>query len=47
MGVIKDKSSLALCEKIAVSAFCRRRLPIILKNLKYTETLKEAVTFIE
>jgi U3 small nucleolar ribonucleoprotein protein IMP3 len=47
MGLIKDKSSLGICEKLAVSALCRRRLPIILKNLKFVETLKEGVTFIE
>ena len=47
MGLINDKSSLAKCEKIPVSAFCRRRLPIILKNLKFIETLKDGITFIE
>ena len=47
MGLIKDKSSIGICEKLSVSAFCRRRLPIILKNLKFIETIKEGVTFIE
>lgn len=29
IGLINNKGSLELCEKIAVSAFCRRRLPVI------------------
>ena len=47
LGLINSKQSLELCEKMPVSAFCRRRLPIILQQLKYAETNKEAVTFIE
>ena len=30
-----------------MSAFCRRRLPVILQKLKMAETVKEAVMFIE
>lgn len=47
MGLIPTKKSLLQCEKIAASAFCRRRLPVVLMRLKLCETLKEAVTFVE
>mmetsp|Transcript_64541 Transcript_64541/g.75046 ORF Transcript_64541/g.75046 Transcript_64541/m.75046 type:complete len:183 (-) Transcript_64541:673-1221(-) len=47
IGLIKAKKSLELCEKIPVSSFCRRRLPVVLQRLKFCETVKEAVTFIE
>jgi U3 small nucleolar ribonucleoprotein protein IMP3 len=35
------------CEDIGVSSFCRRRLPVVMVRMKMSETLKEAVTFIE
>lgn len=47
MGLINSKNSLQICEKLPVSSFCRRRLPIILQQLKFAETNKEAVAFIE
>jgi U3 small nucleolar ribonucleoprotein protein IMP3 len=47
MGLISDVSSLAAAEKLSVSSFCRRRLPVVMVRLKMSETLKEAVTFIE
>jgi U3 small nucleolar ribonucleoprotein protein IMP3 len=47
MGITDKKSSLAAAEKLAVSAFCRRRLPVVMVRLKMSETLKEATTFIE
>jgi U3 small nucleolar ribonucleoprotein protein IMP3 len=47
MGLITSKQSLALVAKITASAFCRRRLPVILVKNKYCENLKEAITFIE
>ncbi len=46
MGLISSKK-LSDCEKITVSSFCRRRLPVVLVRLKFAETLKEAVTFVE
>jgi U3 small nucleolar ribonucleoprotein protein IMP3 len=46
-GLIATTSSMAKAEKLAVSAFCRRRLPVVMVRLKMSETLKEAVTFIE
>ena len=47
MGAIPSKKSLALCDKLSVSSFCRRRLSVIMVRLKMAETLREAVTFIE
>eukprot|EP00744_Colponema_vietnamica_P013743 GILI01019271.1.p1 GENE.GILI01019271.1~~GILI01019271.1.p1 ORF type:complete len:184 (-),score=22.15 GILI01019271.1:45-596(-) len=47
MGLIPVKKSLLLCEKLSASSFCRRRLPVVLVRMKFCETLKEAVTFIE
>lgn len=47
IGVIPAKTSLSVCEKITVSAFCRRRLPVIMVRMKMSENLKEAITFIE
>ena len=46
-GLIATTSSMAKAEKLPVSAFCRRRLPVVMVRLKMSETLKEAVTFIE
>ena len=47
MGIINSTSSLSAIEKLAVSAFCRRRLPVVLVRLKMSENLKEATMFIE
>jgi len=47
MGVIPTEKNLTLCEKLPVSAFCRRRLPVVMVRLKMAQTLKEAVTYIE
>jgi len=47
MGVINAKQGLALCEKVNVAAFCRRRLPVVMQRLKMSETVKEAATYIE
>jgi len=47
MGIIHDKKSLAKCGKITASAFCRRRIPVVLVRLNMAENLKEAVTFVE
>ena len=46
MGLVSTKK-LSEVEKITVSAFCRRRLPVVLVRLKFAETLKEAITFVE
>ena len=47
MGIIPTKSNLAQCESLTASAFCRRRLPVVLVRMKYAETIKDAVTFVE
>ncbi|CAM9178141.1 unnamed protein product [Discosporangium mesarthrocarpum] len=47
MAIISTKKSLTNAEGCTVSAFCRRRLPVVMVRLKMSETLKEAVTFIE
>ena len=47
MGLINSKEKIDIAEKIPVSAFCRRRLGVMLCNLKFSETMKEAVTFVE
>jgi U3 small nucleolar ribonucleoprotein protein IMP3 len=47
MGVITTKKSLVQLEKISTASFCRRRLAVVMVRLKMSETLKEAVTFIE
>jgi U3 small nucleolar ribonucleoprotein protein IMP3 len=47
MGIINSTSSLSAVEKLTVSSFCRRRLPVVMVRLKMSETLKEATTFIE
>ncbi len=47
MGLVLTTSNLTVAEKLTVSAFCKRRLPVVMVRLKMAETLKEAVTFIE
>lgn len=47
MGIITAKRSLSQCEKVTVSAFCRRRLPIVMVRLKMAESVKMAVTYVE
>ena len=47
MGIIDKTSSLSAIEKLSVSSFCRRRLPVVMVRLKMSENLKEATTFIE
>eukprot|EP00850_Spirogloea_muscicola_P002379 SM000009S23508 [mRNA] locus=s9:478764:480500:+ [translate_table: standard] len=47
MGIIPTKKSLALCDKLSTSSFCRRRLAVVMVRLKFAETMREAVTFVE
>eukprot|EP00039_Didymoeca_costata_P030961 m.32441 g.32441 ORF g.32441 m.32441 type:complete len:180 (+) comp8410_c0_seq1:108-647(+) len=47
MGVIPTKKSLNLIDKMSASAFCRRRLPVVMFRVKMAQTVKEAVKFIE
>jgi U3 small nucleolar ribonucleoprotein protein IMP3 len=47
MGITNTTAKFSDCRKVTVSAFCRRRLPIVMCRLKMAETVKEAVTFVE
>lgn len=47
MGVTPNQKSLAVCERLSVTSFCKRRLSSIMVKAKYAEHLKEAVTYIE
>ncbi|KAJ3100863.1 Small subunit (SSU) processome component, partial [Phlyctochytrium bullatum] len=47
MGLITVRKSLSQCDNLTVSAFCRRRLPIVMVRLKMAETVKTAVTYVE
>jgi U3 small nucleolar ribonucleoprotein protein IMP3 len=47
MGIIPSRKSLSLCEKVSVSAFCRRRLPVVMVKLRMSQTVKDAVKFVE
>ncbi|KAF9414354.1 Small subunit (SSU) processome component [Podila epigama] len=47
MGIITAQKQFSQTDKVTVSSFCRRRLPIVLCRLKMAETVKEAVTFVE
>ena len=47
MGIVNTKKGLAECDKVTASAFCRRRLPVVMVRLKFAESIREAVTFIE
>jgi|TARA_B100001741_G_C16353629_1_gene505247 U3 small nucleolar ribonucleoprotein protein IMP3 len=47
MGAIPSTKSLTLCDKLSTSSFLRRRLSVVMVRLKMSETLREAVTFIE
>jgi U3 small nucleolar ribonucleoprotein protein IMP3 len=47
LGVIDTDASLKKAEDVTVSAFCRRRLPVIMMRLKMAENLRTAITWIE
>jgi len=47
IGVVATTKSLAVCDKLSASSFCRRRLPVVMVRLHYAETMQEAVTFVE
>jgi U3 small nucleolar ribonucleoprotein protein IMP3 len=47
MGIIDNKGSLTSAENLSVSSLCRRRLAVIMLRVKMSQTLKEAITFIE
>jgi U3 small nucleolar ribonucleoprotein protein IMP3 len=47
MGIINSKKSLVECDSLSASAFCRRRLGVILVRLNMAESVKSAITMIE
>jgi U3 small nucleolar ribonucleoprotein protein IMP3 len=47
MGLVTVESNLGKAEDITASAFCRRRLPVVMTRLKMSESVKEAVKLIE
>ena len=47
MGVIPTKKSLVQLEQLSTAAFCRRRLAVVMVRNKMSETMREAVTFVE
>ena len=46
-AILEYKWEEAKCEKLPASAFCRRRLPVVMVRLRFAPDLKSAVTFIE
>merc|ERR1712217_967798 len=47
MGLIPNTQSLEDCVNLTTSAFCRRRLPVVLCRMRFCESLHEAVTIIQ
>ena len=47
MGLITTRKSLSLCEKLPASVLCRRRFSVVVVRMKFCETMKQAVTYIE
>jgi U3 small nucleolar ribonucleoprotein protein IMP3 len=47
IGLIDAQRSLSQCDKITVSSFCRRRLPVVMVRMKMAETVKMASQYVE
>jgi U3 small nucleolar ribonucleoprotein protein IMP3 len=47
MGLISTKWSLELVEKVTASAFCRRRLPVVMVRSKMADSIRLATQFVE
>ncbi|RPB23358.1 hypothetical protein L211DRAFT_857747 [Terfezia boudieri ATCC MYA-4762] len=48
MGILHQKSKMSEVEnKVSVSAFCRRRLAVVMTRLRMAENVKAAVSFVE
>ncbi|XP_041973646.1 U3 small nucleolar ribonucleoprotein protein IMP3 [Aricia agestis] len=47
LGLIPTRWDLALAANVNASAFCRRRLPVVMVRSRMTENLKQATKFIE
>ena len=48
-GVMQNQNSplSAVLDKVNVSSFCRRRLPVVMVRMKMAESVKQAVTMVE
>jgi len=47
MGLIPTKWSLELVEQVTASAFCRRRLPVVMVRSKMADSIRLATQFVE
>jgi len=48
MGILHQKSKMSEVEsKVTVSAFCRRRLGVVMTRLRMAENVKAAVSLVE
>eukprot|EP00043_Microstomoeca_roanoka_P007090 m.68596 g.68596 ORF g.68596 m.68596 type:complete len:178 (+) comp13688_c0_seq1:92-625(+) len=47
IGLVQKTTNLSDCERLPASAFCKRRLPVIMVRLKMAQTVKEAVKLVE
>lgn len=47
MGVLPTKKSLVQLDKLSTSAFCRRRVAVVMVRARMCETVREAATFVE
>jgi U3 small nucleolar ribonucleoprotein protein IMP3 len=45
LGIV-ETAALADCERITVASICKRRLPVVLKRLKFCETVAEADKYV-
>eukprot|EP01083_Nonionella_stella_P019593 54408_1 len=46
MALIHEKKNLNSVNKLSVSAFCRRRLPVVMVRLNMADNLKEAISLV-
>mmetsp|Transcript_6280 Transcript_6280/g.10361 ORF Transcript_6280/g.10361 Transcript_6280/m.10361 type:complete len:185 (-) Transcript_6280:149-703(-) len=47
MALIQEKKNLNSMQKLSVSAFCRRRLPVVMVRLNMADNLKEAISLVQ
>mmetsp|Transcript_79681 Transcript_79681/g.165536 ORF Transcript_79681/g.165536 Transcript_79681/m.165536 type:complete len:184 (-) Transcript_79681:355-906(-) len=47
MGLIRNPQSLEDCEKLPASAFCCRRLPVVMVRMKFCPDLIQAIKFVQ
>ena len=46
MGLITTMKSLSVCESVTASAFCRRRLPVVMVRQHMAQTLRVAIQYV-